>query len=128
MLPRADFVILTIPHTPETEGLMNAARFARMKPSAFFINIGRGKTTRLDDLVAALRSGTIAGAGLDVFEEEPLPADHPLWDAPNALLTPHTAGFGPYLDDRRQEIIVDNARRFVNGEPLRNVVDKAHWF
>jgi phosphoglycerate dehydrogenase-like enzyme len=128
VLPRADFVILTIPHTPETEGLMNAARFARMKPSAFFINIGRGKTTRLDDLVAALRKGQIAGAGLDVFEEEPLPADHPLWDAPNVLLTPHTAGFGPYLDDRRQEIIVDNARRFVAGEPLRNVVDKAHWF
>jgi phosphoglycerate dehydrogenase-like enzyme len=127
-LPAADFVILTIPHTPETEGLMNAARFARMKPSAFFINIGRGKTTRLDDLVQALRSGQIAGAGLDVFEEEPLPADHPLWDEPNALLTPHTAGFGPFLDDRRQAIIVDNARRFVRGEPLRNVVDKAHWF
>jgi len=127
-LPRADFVILTIPHTPETEGLMDAARFARMKPSAFFINIGRGKTTRLDDLVAALRAGHLAGAGLDVFEVEPLPADHPLWDAPNVLLTPHTAGFGPYLDDRRQAIIVDNARRFVHGEPLRNVVDKAHWF
>jgi phosphoglycerate dehydrogenase-like enzyme len=128
LLPRADFVILTIPHTPETEGLMNAARFGRMKPSAFFINIGRGKTTRLDDLVAALRQGQLAGAGLDVFEEEPLPADHPLWDAPNVLLTPHTAGFGPYLDDRRQEIIVDNAQRFARGLPLRNVVDKAHWF
>src|SRR5918911_657900 len=71
LLPRADFVILTIPHTPETEGLMNAARFSRMKRSAFFINIGRGKTTRLDDLVDALRSQTIAGAGLDAFEEEP---------------------------------------------------------
>ena len=128
LLPRADFVILTIPHTPETEGLMNAARFGLMKSSAFFINIGRGKTTRLDDLVAALRAGTIAGAALDVFEEEPLPADHPLWDAPNALLTPHTAGFGPYLDDRRQEIILDNAKRFVRNEPLRNVVDKEHWF
>jgi phosphoglycerate dehydrogenase-like enzyme len=128
LLPRADFVILTIPHTPETEGLMNAARFSRMKSSAFFINIGRGKTTRLDDLVEALRAGKIAGAGLDVFEEEPLPADHPLWEAPNALLTPHTAGFGPYLDDRRQAIILDNARRFVRGEPLQNVVDKAHWF
>jgi phosphoglycerate dehydrogenase-like enzyme len=128
LLPRADFVILTIPHTPETEGLMNAARFKLMKSSAYFINIGRGKTTRLDDLVEALRSGTIAGAGLDVFEEEPLPTDHPLWDAPNALLTPHTAGFGPYLDDRRQEIILDNANRFVRNEPLRNVVDKEHWF
>jgi phosphoglycerate dehydrogenase-like enzyme len=128
LLPLVDFVILTIPHTPETEGLMNAARFGRMRRSAFFINIGRGKTTRLDDLVAALRSGQIAGAGLDVYEEEPLPRDHPLWDAPNALLTPHTAGFGPFLDDRRLEIILDNARRFVRGEPLRNVVDKAHWF
>ena len=77
LLSRADFVILTIPHTPETEGLMNAARFARMRQSAFFINIGRGKTTRLDDLVQALHSGQIAGAGLDVFEEEPLPAGHP---------------------------------------------------
>jgi len=128
LLPGADFVILTIPHTPETAGLMNADRFGRMKRSAFFINIGRGQTTRLDDLVAALASGQIAGAGLDVFEQEPLPADHPLWDAPNVLLTPHTAGFGPYLDDRRLEIILDNARRFVRGEPLRNVVDKAHWF
>ncbi len=128
LLPRADFVILTIPHTPETEGLFNAQRFGRMKRSAFFINIGRGKTTRLDDLVKALGSGQIAGAALDVYEQEPLPSDHPLWDAPNVLLTPHTAGYGPYLDDRREEIIVDNAQRFVRGEPLRNVVDKAHWF
>jgi phosphoglycerate dehydrogenase-like enzyme len=128
LLPLADFVILTIPHTPETEGLMDAARFGRMKPTAFFINIGRGKTTRLSDLVHALQNGTIAGAGLDVFEEEPLPKDHPLWSAPNTLLTPHTAGFGPYLDDRRQEIIIDNAQRFVRNEPLRNVVDKALWF
>jgi phosphoglycerate dehydrogenase-like enzyme len=128
LLPRADFVILTVPHTPETEGLMNAERFGRMKPTAFFINIGRGMTTRLDDLVEALRSGRIAGAALDVFEQEPLPPDHPLWDAPNVLLTPHVAGYGPYLDDRRREIVVDNARRFVAGEPLRNVVDKAHWF
>ena len=107
---------------------MNAARFGRMKPSAFFINIGRGMTTRLDDLVAALQAGRIAGAALDVFEQEPLPADHPLWDAPNVLITPHTAGYGPFLDDRRSEIIVDNAKRFVAGSPLRNVVDKANWF
>ncbi len=128
LLPRADFVILTIPHTPETEGLMNAERFARMKRSAFFINIGRGKTTRLMDLVDALKSATIAGAGLDVYEEEPLPPDHPLWDAPNTLLTPHTAGFGPYLDDRRLAIILENAKRFVGEQPLVNVVDKALWF
>jgi phosphoglycerate dehydrogenase-like enzyme len=128
LLPHADFVILTIPHTPETEGLMNADRFSRMKPSAFFINIGRGKTTRLDDLMAALTAGRLAGAGLDVFEEEPLPANHPLWSAPNVLLTPHTAGFGPFLDDRRFEVIVENARRFLRREPLVNVVDKSLWF
>jgi phosphoglycerate dehydrogenase-like enzyme len=128
LLPLADFVVLTVPHTPETEGFMHRARFQRMKRSAFFINIGRGMTTRLDDLVAALRAGEIAGAALDVFEQEPLPADHPLWTLPNVLLTPHSAGFGPYLDDRRLEILLDNARRFVAGQPLRNVVDKARWF
>jgi len=128
LLPRADFVILTVPHTPATEEFMNRARFQKMKRSAFFINIGRGKTTRLDDLVAALRAGEIAGAGLDVFEQEPLPADHPLWTMPGVLITPHTAGFGPYLDERRFEILLDNCRRFVAGQPLRNVVDKATWF
>ncbi|MGH7152282.1 MAG: D-2-hydroxyacid dehydrogenase, partial [Acetobacteraceae bacterium] len=96
LLPRADFVILTVPHTPATEGFMHRARFRRMKPTAFFINIGRGKTTKLDDLVAALDAGELAGAGLDVFETEPLPRDHRLWAMPNVLITPHTAGFGPY--------------------------------
>jgi phosphoglycerate dehydrogenase-like enzyme len=128
LLPLADFVILTVPHTPDTEGFMHRARFQRMKRSAFFINIGRGMTTRLDDLVAALRAGEIAGAALDVFEQEPLPADHPLWSMPGVLITPHTAGYGPYLDDRRFEILLDNSRRFLAGEPLRNVVDKARWF
>jgi phosphoglycerate dehydrogenase-like enzyme len=128
LLPRADFVIMTIPHTPRTEGLMNADRFSLMKPSAFLINIGRGMTVKLDDLNQALRGGVIGGAGLDVYEVEPLPADHPLWTAPNVLLTPHVAGFGPYLDDRRRQIIVDNARRFAAGEPLLNVVDKLNWF
>jgi phosphoglycerate dehydrogenase-like enzyme len=128
LLPLADFVILTVPHTPSTEGFMNRARFARMKRSAFFINIGRGRTTRLDDLVAALEAGEIAGAGLDVFEQEPLPADHPLWTMPGVLITPHTAGRGPYLDERRFEILADNARRFLGGQPLRNVVDKSTWF
>jgi len=128
LLPQADFVILTVPHTPATEGFMNRARFARMKRTAFFINIGRGMTTRLDDLVEALRAGDIAGAGLDVFEQEPLPADHPLWTMPGVLITPHSAGFGPHLDERRFGILLDNCRRFLAGQPLRNVVDKANWF
>jgi phosphoglycerate dehydrogenase-like enzyme len=128
LLPLADFVVLTVPHTPATEGFMHRARFQRMKRTAFFINIGRGRTTRLDDLVAALRAGEIAGAGLDVFEQEPLPAEHPLWTTPGVLITPHVAGHGPYLDERRFEIIADNARRFVAGHALRNVVDKLNWF
>jgi phosphoglycerate dehydrogenase-like enzyme len=128
LLPRADFVIMTVPHTPETEGMMDRQRLRRMKPSAFLINIGRGMTVRLDDLVAALEAGEIAGAGLDVYEIEPLPADHALWSAPNVLLTPHTAGFGPYLDDRRLDILLDNCRRFAKDEPLRNIVDKSTWF
>ena len=127
-LPRADFVIMTIPHTPATEGLMNRERIRRMKRSAFLINIGRGMTVKLDDLVAALHAGEIAGAGLDVYEIEPLPSGHALWSTPNVLLTPHTAGFGPYLDDRRLDIILDNCRRFARGEPLRNIVDKSTWF
>src|SRR5437667_41624 len=122
------FVTLTVPHTPETEGFMHRARFQRMKRTAFFINIGRGMTTRLDDLVAALRAGEIAGAGLDVFEQEPLPPDHPLWTMNGVLITPHTAGHGPHLDERRFEILRDNCRRFLTDQPLRNVVDKARWF
>ena len=128
LLPRADFVILTVPHTPATEGFMDRTRFQRMKKSAFFINIGRGGTTRLDDLVEALEAGEIAGAGLDVFEQEPLPPAHLLWTTPNVLITPHTAGYGPYLDDRRYEIIRDNCRAMLQGTPLRNPVDKTTWF
>ena len=99
-----------------------------MKSSAYFINIGRGMTTRLNDLNHALRSGQIGGAALDVYEIEPLPADHPLWDAPNTILTPHVAAYGPHLEERRYEIVADNVRRLINGEPLRNVVDKENWF
>jgi phosphoglycerate dehydrogenase-like enzyme len=128
LLPRADFVIATVPHTPATTGMFDRARFRRMKPSAFFINIGRGMTTRLDDLVAALAAGEIAGAGLDVYEQEPLPADHPLWTMPGVLMTPHMAGYGPYLNERRYEILRDNTRAMLAGGTLRNLVDKANWF
>ena len=128
ILPLADFVIMTVPHTPATEGLMDSAKFGLMKNSAFLINIGRGMTVKLDDLAEALRNGEIAGAGLDVYEIEPLPPRHALWGMPNVILTPHTAAYGPYLGDRRTEVVMDNARRFLNGEPLRNVVDKKNWF
>ncbi len=128
-LPQADFVVLTIPHTPQTEGLFDSSKFKLMKDSAIFINIGRGMTTKLDDLADALEEGEIAGAGLDVYEIEPLPKDHRLWDAPNTILTPHTAAqAGAHLEERRYEIILENVRHLLNGEPLRNVVDKANWF
>jgi phosphoglycerate dehydrogenase-like enzyme len=129
LLPEADFVIVTLPHTPETEGMWNAARFRGMKSTGFFINIGRGMTTKLDDLVLALERGEIAGCGLDVFEIEPLPADHKLWRLSNVILTPHIAvKDATNVEERRFEVLIDNARRFAAGEPVRNVVDKARWY
>ena len=129
LLPEAQFVITTVPHTPETEGMWNKTRFAKMSPGSYFINIGRGMTTRLDDLVNALDSGHLAGAALDVFEIEPLPADHPLWLAENVLLTPHVAvAEAKDIPARRAIILVENARRFRDGEPLMNIVDKSRWF
>ena len=128
VLPRADAVVLTVPETPATQGFFDAAKFALMKSSAFFINIGRGATVRLDDLDQALRSGAIAAAALDVFEIEPLPENHPLWDAPGMLITPHVAAAGPYTDERRWQLFLDNCRRFDAGRPLVNLVDKANWF
>jgi phosphoglycerate dehydrogenase-like enzyme len=129
LLPEADVVIVAMPHTPETEGMWNARRFGLMKPAAYFVNIGRGKTTRLNDLADAIETGAIAGCGLDVFETEPLPSDHRLWSLPNVLLTPHVAVHGAAnLDERQLAIVLDNARRFAAGQPLRNVVDKAMWY
>lgn len=129
LLPRADFVIVTTPHTPETEGMWHAARFRRMKSSAYFINIGRGKTTVLADLVEALDQGVIAGCGLDVYEVEPLPAEHRLWTMPNVLLTPHVAvRDADNIPERRFLVLFENAQRFASGQPLRNVVNKAMWY
>ena len=128
-LSEADFVVTTVPHTPETEFMWNRQRFALMKPSAYFINIGRGMTTKLDDLVAALKDGEIAGAGLDVFETEPLPDGHELWSLENVLITPHVAvADAANVSERRYQLLLDNARRFLAGESLRNVVDKARWY
>jgi phosphoglycerate dehydrogenase-like enzyme len=129
LLPQADFVVATTPHTPQTEGMWNAQRFAQMKRTAHFINIGRGKTTRLDDLADAIEKGVIAGCGLDVYEVEPLPPEHRLWTLPNVLLTPHIAvRDAENVPERRFQILLDNARRFAAGQPLHNLVDKAAWF
>lgn len=128
LLPTVDWVILTIPQTPETRGLIDARRIGLMKDSAFLINIGRGGTIRIDAVNEALRAGTLAGAGLDVLEREPLPADHPLWDAPNVIITQHTAGLGSEIGERRLQVLLENCRRFEAGEELMNIVDKKRWF
>jgi phosphoglycerate dehydrogenase-like enzyme len=128
LLSRSDFVVVTAPHTPATVKLFRDEQFAAMKPSAYFINIGRGAVVDLDSLVAALRAGRIAGAALDVFEKEPLPADHPLWDFPNVILTPHIAGYSPRIAQRHLGVLLENIRRFTSGEGLINVVDKRRWF
>ena len=128
LLAQSDFVVIAAPHTPETEQLFTRRQFQAMKRTAYLINIGRGAIVKLDDLVAALETGEIAGAGLDVFEIEPLPADHPLWTFPNVILTPHVAGQAPQVAARHLEVLLDNIRRFINAQPLVNVVDKARWF
>ncbi len=128
LLPRADAVIICAPQTPETTGLFDEAMFQRMKPSAYFINIGRGKIVRLAALERALAEGWIAGAGVDVFETEPLPTESPLWEMENVVITPHSAGHGPHLEERRLRVVLENVRHFVAGEPLVNVADKARWY
>ena len=128
VLPEAEFVIVTVPETPITQGMFNKDKFKLMNKNAHFINIGRGATTILDDLVEALESGEIRGAGLDVFQVEPLPPVHPLWSMANVIITPHCAGVGPYLESRRTELFIENCIRFNEGLPLKNVVDKKNWF
>ncbi len=129
LLPEADFVIVTLPHTPETEGMWNRERFKKMKPSGYYINIGRGMTTVLADLVEALEAGELAGCGLDVFDEEPLPPRHPLWTMDNVVLTPHIAvRDAPDVEERRYHVLLENARRFAAGEQLQNLVDKRMWY
>ncbi|MFJ9210298.1 D-3-phosphoglycerate dehydrogenase [Streptomyces sp. L-9-10] len=127
-LPEADLVIVTLPHTPHTEGLINAERLALMKPTACLVNVGRGQTVRLDALTEALDKGRLRAAALDVFETEPLPAQHPLWRRPDVLITPHVAGAGPHADERRLAVLLDNAKRFTEGKPLINEVEKANWY
>jgi phosphoglycerate dehydrogenase-like enzyme len=122
-LALADHVVNVLPITPATRGMFDAAAFAEMKPSAVFVNIGRGGTVDEPALVEALRGGVIAGAALDVFEVEPLPAESPLWRMPNVLVSPHRAGDREGWESDIVALFVDNLRRFVAGEPLLNVVD-----
>ena len=122
-LPEADHVVNVLPRTASTERMFDAAAFAAMKPTAFFVNIGRGATVDEAALIDALTSGRIGGAALDVFEVEPLPADSPLWAMPNVLVSPHRAGDHDAWPRDAVALFADNLRRYLAGEPLRNVVD-----
>ena len=128
LLAASDYVVICAPHTPDTQGMFHRARIRKMKKSAVLINIGRGAIIPLADLTAALEAGEIAGAALDVFETEPLPPDHPLWKRENVILTPHVAAASVHIAERHLATLLDNVGRFVRGEDLRNVVDKANWF
>ena len=120
---RADVVINTVPLTDQTRGMFNATFFDAMKPRAFYINVGRGGTTVTDDLVAALKSGSIGGAGLDVTDPEPLPEGHPLWTTPRVIISPHTAGRSDKGRERLYVMVKENLRRYVKGDPMLSVVD-----
>jgi phosphoglycerate dehydrogenase-like enzyme len=120
---QADVVVNTTPLTPETTGLFDAKLFAAMQPTAYFINVGRGKSVVTEDLVAALESGGIAGAGLDVTDPEPLPSGHPLWRYPNVIITPHISGMSDRGRDRLWILVEENLRRYVAGDRMLSVVD-----
>jgi phosphoglycerate dehydrogenase-like enzyme len=123
LLPAADFVALTCPLTPETTNLIDATALAAMRPSAYLVNCARGRVVDEPALVTALREGRIAGAGIDVTWEEPLPAESPLWDAPNAFITPHTAGETRRYEDNVLDILMENLTRQWRGEAaLQNQV------
>ena len=128
LLPAHDYVVLITPLTEQTRGLFDASRFSRMHGGARFINVGRGALVDEDALVAALERGTIAGAALDVFQHEPLPGDSPLWSAPNLLVSPHMSGDTHDFKDVVARQFIDNLRRFLDGEPLVNRIDKAAGF
>jgi len=118
----ADFVVNCAPLTPQTTGIFNREFFSSLKPGAYFISVGRGRSTVTADLIAALNSGKLAGAGLDVFDPEPLPADSPLWHVPNLIITPHVSADTPLADEQRTAVLRENLRRYVAGEPMLSVV------
>ncbi|MGH9671253.1 MAG: D-2-hydroxyacid dehydrogenase [Terriglobales bacterium] len=128
LLAEADFVVLAAPLTEKSRALMNAERLAQMRPDAFLINVSRGALVDEAALAAALEKHTIAGAALDVFATEPLPAESPLWGLENLLITPHTAAVTERLWERHYELLADNLRRYLAGEPLRGVVDKSRGY
>lgn len=124
-LSQCDYLVNTLPYTEETHGLLGAKQFAAMQRRPFLVNIGRGRTIDQSALLKALRGGQLLGAGLDVTDPEPLPPEDPLWREPNVIISPHYAGAHPGYEESVTNIFVDNLQRYLRGEPLRNLVDKA---
>jgi phosphoglycerate dehydrogenase-like enzyme len=124
VLAQSDFVLLLLPATTDTENLIDAKRLARMKSTAWLLNFGRGHLIKDDDLIAAVTAKKIAGALLDVFRQEPLPADHPFWKTDGIIVLPHIGGPHPQRDKFVARLFVDNLRRFLDGAPLKEVVDR----
>ena len=128
LLGDADYVVITAPLTPDTDGLFDAATFRQMKPGAALVNVGRGPIVRTDALLQALQRGRLAGAALDVFEAEPLPADHPLWNHPKVMISAHMAGDFIGWRQALGQQFVDNFHRWRRGQPLDNPVSKEHGY
>ncbi len=124
LLAESDYVVNCLPYTPETDKVLGEAEIRRMKPGSFFVNIGRGTTVDEAALIRALQEKRIAGAGLDTFEQEPLPLDNPLWTLPNVIVTPHMSGSTADYNTKATAIFVENLKRYVAGRRLFNVVDK----
>jgi len=128
MVPQVDVLVNAVPLTKETKGMFDEKVFRAMKKTAYFLSISRGGCVDQPVLIRALKEGWIAGAGLDVVTPEPLPPDSPLWDCPNTILTDHTSGFSPQRHIRQMGLIAENVRRYANGLPLLNVVDKQRGY
>ena len=123
VLPRCDVIILAMPETPDTQGLLSAERITRLKEGVLIVNVGRGSAIDQPALVAALREGRVAGAGLDVTTPEPLPKENPLWSAPNVIITSHSMNVFDRKNERRFDLFADNFARLVAGQDLQNLVD-----
>ena len=128
MLAECDFVVITLPQTPETEGLFNKETINAMKPGSYLVNVSRGALVHENALIDALNSGHLAGAVLDVFNEEPLPAEHPFWTTPNLIITPHISAFSPSLMDDIVNLFVTNLKRYLQDLPLYNQIDLAQGY
>jgi phosphoglycerate dehydrogenase-like enzyme len=124
VLAQSDYVLLLLPATPDTENFINAQRLARMKPTAWLLNFGRGHLIADADLIAAVKTKQIAGAILDVFRQEPLPTEHPFWTTEGITVLPHIGGGHPHRDRVVARLFADNLRRFLDGAPLQQVVDR----